>query len=238
MKAVWNRIHEVFRSYPNVKYEIFNEPFGYSKSYPWLYLSDMRELMEGLPEDKCILDGMGYASDVQIVADAGWTGELAWHVYPNWLGAGGRTQEAFSNLVQTSLSGLSEKTYITEFGAALNLANPDYGNYDPSGDAADVNVLRGLHDAVVSMKQQGKGIKGIYVMHGMHNSDCYDIWDCANANGRNKLQAILRDFDDRPSGAALFPKSMYGTCASTCTADEPCQTGDWSNGGKRVEVVS
>ena len=45
----------------------------------------------GLPKDRVVLDGMGYADDVQSIAHK-WTGWLAFHLYPNWLGEGQRTQ--------------------------------------------------------------------------------------------------------------------------------------------------
>merc|ERR1719331_933745 len=150
MKGAWQKIHEVFAQYPNVKYELFNEPFGYARNDVQAYLSDMTQLMEGLPRDRCIIDGLGYADDVKSLAAAGWEGDLAYHFYPFWLSEGGRTQAAFSNLLQEALQGVSHRTYITEFGADLSV-NQDY---ETSGENkfGNVNCLRGMHDALLALK--------------------------------------------------------------------------------------
>jgi hypothetical protein len=99
MAAAWANINAVFASYPNVHYEIFNEPFGYDKSDPAHYVSDMETIMNeaGLPYSKCILDGMGYADDVNLVAAGGWSGDLAYHFYPTWLSSN-PTQSNYSRL--------------------------------------------------------------------------------------------------------------------------------------------
>jgi hypothetical protein len=122
--AAWANVHAVFGSYPNVHYELFNEPFGYDRKDPAHYVSDMKAIITsgGLPPNKCILDGLGYADDVQSVAAAGWSGDLAFHFYPNWSSV--HTEAAYSSLVQTRLAHLAQRTWITEFGANLGYNNP------------------------------------------------------------------------------------------------------------------
>mmetsp|Transcript_63413 Transcript_63413/g.196485 ORF Transcript_63413/g.196485 Transcript_63413/m.196485 type:complete len:526 (+) Transcript_63413:118-1695(+) len=235
MSQAWLRIHSVFRTYPDVLYEVFNEPFGYTSTTA--YLSDMKRLMAGLPPHKCILDGLGYADNILAVADAGWDGALGWHVYPMWLPDGQRTQERFSNLIQHRLNGVSQRTYITEFGAVLNKDNHNYESYIASGYDGNVNCLRGLHDAVVAFRNKGAAIRGAYVMHGLHNGDAYDIWDCANTNGRSKVVDILQDF---AHGGELkqrvFPLEPIRTCEKNCTLSGGCKIGDDSNGGEPLDA--
>ena len=76
MGAAWKNINAVFSSYPNVYYEVFNEPFGYADNTQsdWShYVSDMRTIISdgGLPTGRCILDGLGYASDINHVVSGG-----------------------------------------------------------------------------------------------------------------------------------------------------------------------
>ena len=51
----------------SVLYEIFNEPFGYKD--PRRYLHEMLLVMHfaELPPGRCILDGCGYADNIQVL---------------------------------------------------------------------------------------------------------------------------------------------------------------------------
>jgi hypothetical protein len=193
MAAAWANINAVFASYPNVHYEIFNEPFGYDKSDPAHYVSDMETIINqaGLPYSKCILDGMGYADDVNLVAAGGWSGDLAYHFYPTWLSSN-PTQSNYSNLAQAALGSWGQKTWVTEFGANLGYNNTCYDTYDDGTHywSADVNTLRGLDDALRALKADGHGVKGAFAWHGWNNGDSYDYWASINANGACKVREI------------------------------------------------
>lgn len=192
MGAAWAKVNAVFASYPNVHYEIFNEPFGYSKSDPAHYVSDMEAIIgyAGLPADKCILDGMGYADDVELVASGGWNGDLGYHFYPTW--SSDHTQPGYSNLVQASLEGVSHRTWVTEFGANLGYDNACYDTFDDGTHywSADVNALRGLDDALRALKAGGHGVKGAFYFHGWNNEDSYDFWAPFNTDGACKVREI------------------------------------------------
>lgn len=189
MGEAWKIAAEAFES-TQVKFEVFNEPFGYKTSSH--YLEEMSAIISiaSLPRSRVVLDGLGYADDVQSVAPH-WPGWLAFHIYPNWLPNGQRTQENFSNLVQARLAGVSHRTYITEFGAALNIPT-DYEKYHPSGDDGDVNMLRGLNDAVGTLRQRGVGCPGLFYWHGWDNKDSYSFWGLGYP-GSSKVARILRE---------------------------------------------
>ena len=192
--AAWAKIHAVFASYPNVRYELFNEPFGYSAATAAQYVADMQQIITagGLPASKVILDGVGYADDVAAVANAGWTGDLGYHFYPNWLSSN-RTQSSYSNLIQATLAGLSSRVWITEFGANLSdQSNPCYEMYidDTAAPNADVDALRGLDDALRALRAANEPIHGAFFWHGWHNGDSYDYWSSANAQGACKVRLI------------------------------------------------
>ena len=173
-----------------VKFEIFNEPFGYNSTTA--YMSEMLTIVKGagLPHDRVVLDGLGYADDVQSLAPY-WSGWLGFHLYPNWLPDGNRTQEGYSNLVQKRLRGVSKRTFVSEFGAALDKP-VDYDKYQPSGSArhGDVNMLRGLDDAVSALRAAGEGVAGAYLWHGWDDSDSYSFWG-VGYRGRAKVEEIL-----------------------------------------------
>jgi len=194
----WAALHARFRDKTGIKYELFNEPFGYPKTLAGArqYVNDMKKVIEaaGLPVDRCILDGLGYADDVKLVSRAGWEGDLAYHFYPNWVPDGRRTQESYSNRIQADLEGVSHRVHVTEFGADLGLGDV-YETYTPDGSAAaqDRNALRGFHDAVIAFERAGRGVRSTYVWHGWPNGDGYDLWDPKNRFGAAKVHAIQRD---------------------------------------------
>lgn len=205
MGAAWKNINAVFSSYPNVYYEIFNEPFGYTHSTAAEcahYVSDMKTIIAdgGLPNSKCILDGLGYADDIIDVAKNGWSGMLAYHFYPNWISTSAdQTQSGYSNLAQAAIGSYGPRTFVTEFGANLTWANYGYDDpsgcydtYTPAGNAwsADVNCLRGLNDALSALRSDGHGVKGAFCWHGWNNDDSYDYWNPEGAAGACKEMEI------------------------------------------------
>ncbi|MBC8201439.1 MAG: cellulase family glycosylhydrolase [Planctomycetes bacterium] len=195
LASCWKHIHELFADKPNISYELFNEPFGYQWTIEGAteYLSDMRRVIQlaSLPIDRCIIGGVGYSSNVQLVAKAGWEGDLAYHFYPSWLPEGNKTQENYSNKIQHDLASLSSRVHLTEFGA--NLCKGDvYETYSPKGTVTcqDQNTLRGLHDALRKLKQDGHGIASSYLWHGWDNGDSYDAWNPKATFGAEKVKRI------------------------------------------------
>lgn len=193
MADAWKKVHAVFGDLDGVLYEIFNEPFGYKDANK--YMSEMAGIISaaGLPQDRCMINGMGYASDLASVVKWGWKGLLAWHLYPNWLPQGQWTQENYSNMIQKHLNGLTGRVFITEFGVHLNKP-VDYDHYLKEGstdDAGSVNTVRGLHDALLFYAKKGAPVRGAYCWHGAPNADSHDFFHGANAAGAKKVKYLL-----------------------------------------------
>lgn len=53
--------------------------------------------------------------------------------------------------------------------------------------------LRGMRDALLSLKQKGQGVRGLYHWHGWHNGDTWDFWDAANARSSRMIQMMMMD---------------------------------------------
>ena len=194
----WASINKRFKDRPGIYYELFNEPFGYPRTTEGglTYVREMKQVIKGanLPEDRCILDGIGYADNIRLVTQSGWDGLLAYHFYPSWMHDGYKTQENFSNKIQADLKGLSHRVHITEFGANLRMGEL-YNSYTSDGSIAsqDQNALRGFHDATSALKKANKGVLSTYLWHGWNNGDSYDFFDEAGAGGANKIKTIQRD---------------------------------------------
>lgn len=185
LASAWQSIHQKFSQYPNLRYEIFNEPFGYpyTASGAQRYLADMRYIIEkaGLPLERCVLDGLGYAQEVRLLVEAGWTGPVAYHVYPNWLPAEQRSTRNFAQHIEAALANIPNQILITEFGASLNLPPSDHG---------ETSLIPGLALAIQNLRQSGSQITGTYYWHGWDNGDSYSIWAPGNAPGARYIQSI------------------------------------------------
>jgi hypothetical protein len=184
----WKIIAGAFNG-TDVKYEIFNEPFGYKTVGE--YYGVMQDIITqaGLPRSRVILDGNGYAVDVKGLSAAGWMGEMAYHFYPNWVPSGQETDSGYAARVQYDLGGLSERVYVTEFGSDLSRSNYDKEDPNPS-DGGAINSLRGLEIGLHALKMSGKGVRGVYHWHGWDNGDSYSFWGAKNTHGAAKIQSI------------------------------------------------
>lgn len=197
----WSKVHAVFGAMENLYYEIFNEPHGYSLGCnsppcgtPQTYYSDMKHLIAAasLPEERCILDALGWAEDVPGLLKLGWEGNIGYHFYPWWLpGKVSPSRADFNALLQASVAGVSERIFITEFGGGLNEANLNYEQ--PSKTSSNVNCLQGMDDAVSALQSRGVGIKGAFHWHGWKNGDSFSFFEPANKNGSTKVLKILED---------------------------------------------
>jgi Cellulase (glycosyl hydrolase family 5) len=180
----WQLIHQQLADLPEVRYEIFNEPFGYTSAEN--YLKEMTGIIRsaGLPANRCILDGIGYAENVQAVARAGWPGDLAYHFYPNWKPPGEQSADGYFRRIRKDLGGLSRRVFLTEFGANLRI-RAGWMQELPADNwrAADVNCLLGLGRALKKFHDEGDGLKGAYLWHGWDNNDGYDFWSPRNQAG-------------------------------------------------------
>lgn len=183
LASAWGKVFARFRNKPDVLFEIFNEPFGYKTGIA--YLDDMKYVIRNaqVPASRCVLDGMGYAHDIKSVIDAGWSGAVAYHFYPNWVAKNLRTASNYSKRVLSDLSGVKNDIYITEFGANLGLGDVYETDVDANSNTA---ALAGLHDALLVLKQPVL----TYHWHGWDNGDRYSFWGDKNQFGAQKIRDI------------------------------------------------
>jgi Cellulase (glycosyl hydrolase family 5) len=203
--AMWKRVHEVFRDEKNViGYELLNEPFGYDRKAPEVYVGDMRRLMAAIGDDlngkHILVAGMGYADDVQAIKrffpePHVW---FAYHVYPNWWGGEWREtafpRERYAREMAKSLEGVEHRTVVTEFGCWGGAAY-DYGK--PASEQANLNArrhvayLHGIADACESL-----GIGSIYWTANANRDEGERAYDLINREGQpfdvDRMQHISR----------------------------------------------
>lgn len=149
----------------------------------------------GLPPERCIIAGLGFSEALAPLIDLGWQGDLAYHIYPNWVEKGMQTKENYVKRIKDDIGKFSERVWVTEFGSDLRKQKDgqpvDYEKDDASGDDGDVNLLRGLHAALDEFKAERKPVKGVFLWHGWPNGDNYDFWCRKNESGAAKVSKIL-----------------------------------------------
>lgn len=182
--GAWRLIHEKFKNEPRILYELLNEPSGYPKDSAGAadYLADMYAVIEqaGLPEKRVIIDGMGYAGHIQLVADAGWDGALGLHFYGNYVSEDQRNREGWEEGLIGKLSNLENDVYLTEFGTALSPSSEEKR-------ALAVDYLKGLQAGIL----HSENVRGIYHWHGWDNGDSYSFWGRDKALVDHLLRPIV-----------------------------------------------
>lgn len=185
LAAAWKAIHQKFSKYPNLRYEIFNEPFGYPYTPEGAkrYLADMRTITEkaNLPVERCILNALGYAQEPRLLVQAGWTGSIAYHVYPNWLPEEKRSAKNFTKHIVSTLVDIPNEILVTEYGTSLN--------QDPS-ETGETSLIPGLANAIQHLNSKGSQITGTYHWHGWDNGDSYSYWHPDNADGADSIHTL------------------------------------------------
>ncbi|EMI57920.1 sulfatase-like hydrolase/transferase [Rhodopirellula sallentina] len=195
LTKAWKNLYQRFKDRDGLRFEIFNEPFGYDSVET--YVATMRSVIQnaGIPIDRCIIDGIGYAEDIRSVVDAGWDGAVAYHFYPNWLPDGQRTAENYSKLILDAFEGIDNEVVITEFGADLSSFDPRRQmrrrSRRPEGQPdKDIAALAGVEDAIAKAIARGQHVTETYHWHGWDNHDSYSFWSERNALGAERIKAI------------------------------------------------
>lgn len=178
-RNMWGVVGGSFSNDSEVFFEAFNEPFGYMKAEE--YVAAMKRITQDLPEDRVIIDGMGFGGNVQMIKDI-WPGLLGYHAYPFFLPKNQRRQGLFSIMVQDALNNVADRVFVTEFGTNVTLAGEDYNDVNSSSQF--VQFLLGMDDAFEVMKP-----RGTYYWHGRVNGDAYSFW-AATESARNKLDSV------------------------------------------------
>lgn len=182
---MWQTIVNKYGSNPNVYFEVFNEPHGYS-------VADLNNLYgtwlnnyPSVPRNRIILDGAGYSSDVNDVgADSRFPNcLLSFHDY-TWFEPNNNTSGDW----EASLSRLSYpgRTIVTEFGIPMTNGKNYLG---AAGTDGEITYFQGMTNRIQSL-----GMGCVY-WPGLRNGDGYSLLTLSgtslitnNASGLSRLQ--------------------------------------------------
>lgn len=171
---MWWKVAQDLGGNDGVYFELLNEPFSekYTEDVGH-YMEHMNKLAKYLPRDRVIVNGLGYAADIQAIKEW-WSGLLAFHVYPNFVSTG--LSGDFSNFVNTQLDGVGHRTLVTEFGCNLTLEGATRYT-DGKDQGRDVQFLNGVGAAFHTSRP-----KATFVWHGWNNGDAYSIYQATESS--------------------------------------------------------
>ncbi len=137
---MWNTVVSKYGSNSNCYFEPINEPYGYSASDLCTVYRTWVSNYSGVPKNRIILDGSGYAENLSVVGADTQLKDclLGVHDYAFWktLSSEGAWQQDIANIVGS----YSSRVVMTEWGAAMTTGK----NYNQPSTDNEVCYIRGI----------------------------------------------------------------------------------------------
>ncbi len=174
--AMWDSVTTTYSSKGNIYFEVFNEPHGYSVTDLSTIYARFLLRYPKLPKARIILDGAGYATDVNSIgSDKRFdTCLLSFHYY-TWFDGNKQTTADWEQPVN-SLA-YPSRTIVTEFGVPM-INDKDY--LSAPGTDVEVAYFQGMTNAIHSSK-----IGGIY-WPGLRTNDSYSVFTLSGSTIQTK----------------------------------------------------
>lgn len=163
---MWDTVVANYRSNALIYFEVFNEPHGYKLTDLKNLYSQFLNRYPGVPKNRFVLDGVGYAMDVNSIgADSRFdTCMLSFHDY-TWFEEKRKTFADWEQPVK-SLA-YPARTVVTEFGTVMT----DSTNYSGApGANVKNNYLQGMTSAIHDL-----GVGSIY-WPGLRTGDSFSMF--------------------------------------------------------------
>jgi endoglucanase len=203
---MWDTVTTAYSTKGNIYFEVMNEPHGYSLSELNNLYHEFLSRYATLPRARIILDGAGYATDVNGVgADSRFDScLLSFHFYTWFDGA----KETTADWEQT-INALSypARTIVTEFGVPMTSVK-DY--LAAPGTDREVAYLQGMTNAMHDLN-----IGGIY-WPGLRTNDSYSMFTqsgsgivTSNTSGLSRLRYAWNEEDITAPYASFAAGAWY-----------------------------
>lgn len=200
---MWDTVTTAYKAKGNVYFEVFNEPHGYSLTNLNSFYASFLSRYPALPRARVILDGAGYATDVNGVgADKRFDScLLSFHFY-TWFD---NSKQTTADWEQAAISlNYPARTVVTEFGVPMS-GGKDY--VSAPGTDREIAYLQGMTNAMNALQ-----IGSIY-WPGLRTGDSYSLFTLsgstivtANASGLSRLRYAWQEEVVAPT-LASFPSA-------------------------------
>lgn len=148
--AMWDKVVNDYKANPNVFFEIFNEPHGYSatdwKNFAANWIT--RQLPKFNERSRILVGGTGYSENVAAVgSDSRFNGCLfSQHIYPWW--GNYTTEAAWKQNLSSRVGAYASRTIVTEFGAAMKTRASNYFSTFPRDGEVDRAFMTGVPNQI------------------------------------------------------------------------------------------
>jgi len=166
--SMWQTVVDKYGSNPQVYFEIFNEPHGYSLSAWTTICAQWLSNYPSVSQGHILVDGTSYAQDVKGVgADSRFTScLLSVHDYAFFSDGTLTTSLQWENRLAGNVGSYGSRTVLTEFGDTMNTGI----NYTGAiGGNQDIAYIQGLTNEIRTL-----GMGGVY-WPGIRNGDGYAL---------------------------------------------------------------
>ena len=229
--SMWDKLMTNFSNNGNIYFEVFNEPHGYNLNDLTSLYAEWLTRFPSLPRRRIILDGAGYATDVNGVgADNRFNGcLLSFHFY-TWFD----NKQTISDweLPVKSLN-YPARTITTEFGVPMTNGK-NYLGYP--GSDQEVTYLQGMTNQL-----HDRSIGSIY-WPGLRTGDSYSMFSfdgnnlvTNNPSGLTRLQYAWGTGTVDPLYATFVPGTFYKILNRNSNKALDVNGGSTSNGGNIIQ---
>lgn len=203
---MWDTIVANYRSNALIYFEVFNEPHGYNVTDLKNLYSQFVNRYPGIPKNRFVLDGAGYATDVNSIGgDSRFDScMLSFHDY-TWFEASKTTTADWEQPVK-SLA-YPARTIVTEFGTVMT----DGTNYSGApGSNVNNTYLQGMTNSLHDLSV------GCIYWPGLRTGDTYSMWTLSgtslvtnNNSGLTRLKYAWGTGTITPPYASFTAGSYY-----------------------------
>lgn len=179
---MWKAVVDKYITNPNVYFEVFNEPHGYTIAELKDLYSQWLTTYPNVPKRRIMLDGAGYANDVNSIgSDSRYDScLLSFHEY-TWFES--RKTVADWEVPVKSIR-YPKRTVVTEFGIPMT-SHKDYSG--APGDDVEITYFQGMTNQMHDL-----GMGGVY-WPGLRSGDTYSLLSLnGNTVSTNNLSGLSR----------------------------------------------
>ena len=203
---MWDKVVAKYVNNQNVYFELFNEPHGYNLNELKNVYSDWLAKYPNISRRRILLDGGGYATDVNGIGDdSRFDGALlSFHFY-TWFNNNLKTTADWEGVL-TALN-YPKRTVMTEFGVPMTNGKPFTS---APGFDGEVTYLQGLTSQLQSM-----GVGSVY-WPGLRTNDTYSMFNfngntvsVNNSSGLDRLKYAWNNESVDPFYASFEKNNFY-----------------------------